>query len=60
MNTASMNNGYIVQSQNISVKINSALAMASLVPRLSCVGGEPWSEATVMHDQLVTGKHTEY
>ena len=47
-----MNNGYIAQSQNISVKIRPGYA--SLVPRLSCAGGEPWNEATAMPDQLVT------
>ena len=49
-NNASMNNGYIAQSRCQ----DSSLAMASLVRRLSCVGGEPRNEATAMSDELVT------
>ena len=49
-NNASMDNGYIVQSRCQ----DSSLAMASLIPRLSCVGGEPENKATAMSDELVT------
>ena len=42
--------GYIAQSQCQ----DSSLAMASLVCRLSCVGGEPGNEATATPDELVT------